>query len=130
MVIGIVVGLLTGILSGFGIGGGSLLMLYLTAFAGINQFTAAGINLLYFIVCAPPALASHIKNNMIDKKAILLCGIAGSVTAVFGSLLAAGTDVSILKRCFGFLLLYIGIKELFYKKKSEKQSGAEADFKA
>ena len=32
------VGLVTGIISGFGIGGGSLLILYLTAVAGVNQY--------------------------------------------------------------------------------------------
>lgn len=46
------VGLVTGIISGFGIGGGSLLILYLTAVAGVNQYTAGGVNLLYFIGCA------------------------------------------------------------------------------
>ena len=36
-------GLLCGILAGFGIGGGSLLMLHLTFFAGFSQPAAAGI---------------------------------------------------------------------------------------
>ena len=53
-VIAVAAGLLTGILSGFGIGGGSLLLLYLTLFAGVDQYQAGGINLLYFIACAPP----------------------------------------------------------------------------
>ena len=35
-------GLLTGVLSGFGIGGGSLLLLYLTLFAGFGQYAAGG----------------------------------------------------------------------------------------
>ena len=37
MIVAFVVGLVTGILSGFGVGGGSLLMLYLTMFAGVQQ---------------------------------------------------------------------------------------------
>ena len=63
-VIAVAAGLLTGILSGFGIGGGSLLLLYLTLFAGVDQYQAGGINLLYFIACAPAALYSHIKNGL------------------------------------------------------------------
>lgn len=51
-VLAVAVGLLTGILSGFGIGGGSLLLLYLTLFEGAGQYQAGGINLLYFLVCA------------------------------------------------------------------------------
>ena len=46
MIVAFVVGLVTGILSGFGVGGGSLLMLYLTMFAGVQQYAAGGINLL------------------------------------------------------------------------------------
>ena len=45
-IVNFLVGMATGILSGFGIGGGSLLILYLTTFAGVPQYTAAGINLL------------------------------------------------------------------------------------
>ena len=60
-------GLLTGVLSGCGIGGGSLLVLWLTLFEGMPQFTAGGINLLYFLACAPAALVSHVKNRLIDR---------------------------------------------------------------
>ena len=56
-----VVGLLTGVLSGCGIGGGSLLLLWLTLAQDMPQFTAGGINLLYFLACAPAALVSHLK---------------------------------------------------------------------
>ncbi len=42
-----VVGLLTGVLSGCGIGGGSLLLLWLTLVQDMPQFTGGGINLLY-----------------------------------------------------------------------------------
>src|SRR5699024_5387810 len=69
----VAIGLATGILSGFGIGGGSLLMLWLTCVMGVSQRDAAGMNLLYFLACAPPALISHWKNQLIDKKAALFC---------------------------------------------------------
>ena len=39
-------GLVTGVLSGFGIGGGTLLLIYMTAFAGVPQNVAQGGNLL------------------------------------------------------------------------------------
>ena len=62
-VLAVAIGLLTGILSGFGIGGGSLLLLYLTLFEGAGQYQAGGINLLYFLSCAPAALISHRKTD-------------------------------------------------------------------
>ena len=114
------IGLGTGVLSGFGIGGGSLLILYLTSFAGVNQYVAGGINLLYFIFCAPAALVSHTKNKLIEKNAVIFCTIAGVFTSVGASYLASAIDVSLLRRIFGVFLLYIGIKEIFCKKKQEK----------
>lgn len=116
MFLSILTGLVTGILSGFGIGGGSLLMLYLTLVAGLTQQAAAGINLLYFISCAPAALVSHIKNHLVEKQAVLWCTLAGIPTSVAASLLASATEVSLLRRLFGVLLLYIGLKELRAKK--------------
>ena len=72
-VLAVAIGLLTGILSGFGIGGGSLLLLYLTLFEGAGQYQAGGINLLYFLSCAPAALISHRKNGLIEREAVKCC---------------------------------------------------------
>ena len=110
------VGLLTGILSGFGIGGGSLLLLYLTLFGGMNQYQAGGVNLLYFIACAPAALVSHIKNHLVDGQAARWCAAAGVATSVAAAVLAAQIETDLLRRGFGVVLLYIGGKELFAKK--------------
>lgn len=107
-----IVGLLTGILSGFGIGGGSLLILYLTSFAGINQYIAGGINLLYFLFCAPAALFSHIRNRLIDTQTVLWCTAAGVLTSILAAWIAGMMDVRLLRRIFGIFLLYIGIREL------------------
>lgn len=118
----IFIGFLTGILSGFGIGGGSLLMLYLTLFACMNQRTAAGINLLYFIACAPAALISHLKNKLISGQAVLWCVLTGIPCTAAASFLASVTDLSLLRRLFGVLLLYIGTKELFAKQKRDSET--------
>ncbi len=112
-----IIGVATGIISGFGIGGGSLLVLYLTAFAGVSQYTAGGINLLYFIGCAPAALIGHMRQRSITWQAVLWCTLAGVAAAVPVSLLAADMDTDLLRRLFGIGLLYIGIKELRYRKK-------------
>ena len=113
-----VVGLLTGVLSGCGIGGGSLLLLWLTLVQDMPHFTAGGINLLYFLACAPAALVSHLKNHLIDRGAVKFCVPFGAMTSLLASFAAAGTDTSLLRRLFGVLLLYIGAKELFTKRKN------------
>lgn len=114
----VVIGVATGIISGFGVGGGSLLVLYLTAIAGVAQYEAGGINLLYFLGCAPAALIGHIRNKAIEWRAVLWCGIAGVCAAIPTAMIAAAVDTDILHRLFGIILLYIGVKELFAKSKS------------
>jgi uncharacterized membrane protein YfcA len=123
-VVEFIIGLLTGILSGFGIGGGSLLILYLTGCANVNQYAAGGINLLYFIFCAPAALVAHIKHHLIDKKVAVISIIAGIVTSIGAAFVGSLLDVSLLRRMFGVLLIYIGIKEVFSRKEASTEQPA------
>ena len=44
-VLPLAVGAATGVLSGFGVGGGTLLLVYMTAFAGVDQHLAQGIKI-------------------------------------------------------------------------------------
>ena len=113
---GILAGAVTGIITGFGIGGGTLLILYLTMFGGLSQLEAQGINLLYFIPTAGSALISHIKNKRVNFRAVILSGAAGTLVAVFSSILASKMDITLLRRIFGGFLLLVGISELFAKK--------------
>ena len=119
---GFLVGAATGILSGFGIGGGSLLILWLTIFEGTAQYAAAGINLLYFLCCAPAALVSHFRNHLIDKRAALWCALVGCITSPLASLAAGAIPTDWLRRLFGVLLLVLVFKELFSKNRSSDQS--------
>ena len=48
----LVVGVVLGYLSGLGVGGGSLLILWLTLVLGMEQGTARAINLMFFITAA------------------------------------------------------------------------------
>ena len=121
-VIALLVGLLTGIISGCGVGGGSLLMLYLTIGAEGPATKAAVVNLLYFIGCALPALRAHAENKLLCKSVAGRCIPAGLAGALTGALLAMWMDTGWLYRCFGVFLLYIGFKELFYR---ERKTGEE-----
>lgn len=109
--LGFFVGVATGIISGCGIGGGSLLVLYLTTVMGVAQQTAGSINLLYFVACAPAALIGHIRQRLVVWRVAILCAIAGIVTVIPTSLLSANIENNELRRLFGLLLLYIGIRE-------------------
>ena len=119
-VTGFLVGGLTGILSGFGVGGGSLLLVYLTGIAEVEQTLAQGINLLYFLPAAAAALPTHFKNGYIDKKAALPAVLAGLAGAALAAWAATGMEVSVLRRLFGIFLLVIGLRELFGKTEKEE----------
>lgn len=113
------VGLITGILSGFGVGGGTILLIYLTAIAGVDQHTAQGINLLYFLPAGILALPSHIKNDYIEKAALVPAIFGGLIFAAVGALFATKLDADILHKCFGGFLVLIGLGELFSKNEKE-----------
>lgn len=113
----ILAGLLTGILSGFGVGGGTLLLVYMTLMAGLDQQLAQGINLLYFLPAAMLALPAHIKNGYIEKKALLPAIGAGLICAALGAWTATAVNTDLLRKCFGIFLILIGIWELFKKEK-------------
>lgn len=110
-------GAATGIITGFGIGGGTLLIIYLTMFRDISQLVAQGINLLYFIPTAGSALVSHIKNKRICGKIALYSIASGVITTALASGIAARLDMTFLRRVFGGFLLVVGISELFRKSK-------------
>ena len=109
------VGALTGVLSGFGVGGGSLLLIYMTGFAGVPQALAQGINLLYFLPTAATALPAHFKNGYVEKRALLPAIGLGLVCSALTAWVAAGLDVEVLRKCFGGFLIVIGLRELFKK---------------
>ena len=112
-----IVGGITGVLSGFGVGGGSLLLVYLTGVAGMEQRVAQGINLLYFLPAAAAALPRHAQNGYLNKKAIFPAVLAGLVCAGVAAWAATGIETELLKKFFGAFLILLGLKELFKKKK-------------
>ena len=111
----ILAGLVCGVLSGFGIGGGSLLMVWMTAVLSMEQKAAQGVNLLYFLPCAACALIFHIKNRQIIWPAVWPAAAAGAVCAVGGALLAQQADAETLRKLFGGFLILVGLSEVFLK---------------
>ena len=113
----LLVGAATGVLSGFGVGGGTLLLVYMTAFAGVEQRLAQGINLLYFLPAGLMALPAHVKNGYIEKPALLPAIAAALVCAALTAWAATAVDVALLRKFFGGFLIAVGVMELFGKKK-------------
>lgn len=110
-------GSVLGFLSGIGVGGGSLLMLWLTLVLGMSHSIARSINLLFFIPSALIASVFRWRQGDLNLRRILPAVIAGCIAAALFSLLGKHLDTSLLKKAFGVLLLITGLRELFYKPK-------------
>lgn len=108
-----------GVISGFGIGGGSILMVYLTAVLAVEQRAAQGVNLLYFLPTAAAALLIHAKNRRVAWRAVLPAALSGAAAAAVGAWAAMQLDNSLLRKLFGGFLLIIGLTELFKRTKNE-----------
>lgn len=109
-------GFLSGIISGMGMGGGTVLIPSLVLFAGIDQKTAQGVNLLYFLPSAISALIFHLKNKQVKKAGIIYLIGGGLVGAALGSFLAMGISNNLLKKAFAIFLIIMGLYEVFRKK--------------
>ena len=113
--IAVLAGILLGFLSGLGIGGGSLLMLWLTLVLGMDHASAPGINLLFFVPSALIACLFRWKQGALQWKQILPAIIAGCAAAAVFSWLSMYLDTPVIKKLFGILLIATGLRELFYR---------------
>ena len=75
------IGLILGFLAGLGIGGGSLLILWLTLYANLDSITARAINLMFFLTAAGSVSIFRFKSGELQLKTILPAIISGCVAA-------------------------------------------------
>ena len=75
------VGLVLGFLAGLGVGGGSLLILWLTLCAHMEPITARAINLMFFLTAAGSVSIFRWKNGDLQIKTILPAIISGCIAA-------------------------------------------------
>lgn len=111
---------LLGFLAGLGVGGGSLLILWLTLVLEMAYPQARVLNLSFFIPCAVISSVFRWKQGTLHVKKILPAIIAGSIGAAIFSIISNQLNIGLLKKLFGGLLLLTGIRELFYRPKKAK----------
>jgi len=108
-----------GFLAGLGVGGGSLLMLWLTAVVNMEYADARTINLLFFLPSALISTLFHRKQGSVKFKKILPAVIWGCIAAALFSILGRRIDTELLKKLFGGLLLFTGLRELCYRPRKD-----------
>ena len=106
-------GLATGILSARGVGGGTLLLLCMTLFLGVDHRVAQAINLLFFLPTAASGLVLHQKNGYLDISVWKTAAWPAALSALLTSWAAMQVDVALLRKPFGIFLLYTGLSTLW-----------------
>lgn len=106
-----------GFLAGLGVGGGSLLILWLTMVLGMDTTEARGINLLFFLPAAAISCLFRWKQGKLNLKTTLPAAISGCIAAMEFTRLSGRIETGLLKKGFGILLLFTGFRELFYKQR-------------
>lgn len=114
------VAVILGFLAGLGVGGGSLLMLWLTLVVGMEYSDARTINLLFFLPSAFIATLFRRKQGAVKLDKILPAIISGCIAATIFSIIGKQMDTTLLKKFFGGLLLFTGLRELFYRPRKAK----------
>ena len=115
--VSLLIGTVLGFLSGLGIGGGSLLVLWLTVVPGTDPQTARTANLLFFIPSALVACILRKKSGELKIRPLLPAVISGCLGAAACSFLSATVNTDVLKKLFGLILIAAGIREVCHAKK-------------
>ena len=126
----ITAGIVSGIVSGAGMGGGTILILILSNFMGVDQHLAQAANLIFFIPTSIVAIIINFKQKLIDYKLGIIIGIVGSIGAFIGAKLALNVNSNDLRKYFGIFLLLIAFYEIyntFCKYKKEKNTNNTID---
>lgn len=112
-ILDIIAGLLSGLLGAMGFGGGSILIIYLTNIASVEQVAAQGINLLFFIPCALVSVIYNLRKRLIKYKSALWLVIGAIPGLAMGTLLVSGTETALLRKLFGGFLVVSGLITAF-----------------
>ena len=109
-------GLGASVVSAWGVGGGTLLLV-MTLFLGVDQRTAQGINLLFFLPTAASALVCHARGGYLDKPTLKAAVPVAVAAALVGAWVSNAVDVEVLRKPFGVYLLLSGVSLGWPKKK-------------
>lgn len=107
----------SGICASLGIGGGFILLLYLTLVLEIEQKEAQLLNLIFFIPIAIISIIMHKKNNIIEFDKASPCIVGGVIGVMVAIFINTFITSALLSKIFGVFLIIFGAKALFTKNK-------------
>ena len=117
-----IISLIIAILSGMGVGGGGLLVIYLTLFENVEQIIAQGANLCFFVAAGVASTIYNIKKKKIVWKTTLILSASGLVFSLLGAWIAGIINPGILRKIFGGMLIIGGLSSLISAFSKKKQN--------
>ena len=111
----------SGALGAMGLGGGGILVIYLTLVVGMPQLQAQGVNLLFFLPCAVISLVINTRRKLIDWRNAMWIAIGGLPATLLGIWLSDLIDARWVGYMFAGLLIFTGLRELFSRSFFEKK---------
>lgn len=102
-------------------GGGTVLVLFLSLFLDIDQHTAQATNIVFFVPTAISAIIVSIKNKNIHFKISIQICLWGVIGALVGAYISMKMEVNLLRKCFGVFLIIIAIYQTYEYIKNKKR---------
>ena len=120
----IFMGVVSGIIGGLGMGGGTILILLLSLFFGVEQHVAQSTNVIFFIPTAIASIIVNLRNKNINLKQGLPICLWGIVGAFFGANISMKMQVQELRKWFGLFLILIAFYQMreYIKEKKRHNS--------
>lgn len=104
-------GLLAGVLSGLlGVGGGTVMVPFLTLVVGLSQHAAEATSLLVILPTAVAGTWTLHRRGVGDTSMALRFGLVGAIGAVGGALLALALPAGTLRIVFAVFVVIVGLK--------------------
>ena len=118
----VLIGCVAGIVGGLGMGGGTVLILFLSLFLNIEQHIAQATNIIFFVPTALAAICVSLKNKNVNIKVGIPICLWGCLGAFIGACISTKMEISILRKCFGVFLILIAIYQTYEYIKNKKKT--------
>ena len=118
----ILFGFIAGMVTGLGMGGGTILILLLSVFMGLEQHIAQATNLIFFIPTSLSAIFINLKQKNINVKLAIIISTFGVIGSVIGSCISEKISSEMLRKCFAVFFFVIALHETYELYKEYKRN--------
>jgi len=109
----ILIGTISGTITGLGMGGGTILILLLSTFMGLNQHASQATNLIFFVPTSLAAIVTNLRQKNINVKLGVFISSFGIIGAIIGAIISQKIDSGNLRKYFAIFILFIAFNEIY-----------------